>query len=66
MKIFIRPSSKVYLITYLVFKVRLLEKALGISLIYILFRGKFIKVVEIAKDIIGLLYILFREEAIFI
>ena len=48
------------------FKVGLLEEVLGISLIYILFRGKFIKIVEIAKDIIGLLYILLEEEAIFI
>ena len=48
------------------FKVRLLGEVLGISLIYVLFGGKFTKVVKIAKDIIGLLYILFRGGAIFV
>jgi hypothetical protein len=48
-----------------VFKVRLLEKVLGISSLCVLFKDKFTKVVKIAKDVIRPLCVLFKEGAVF-
>jgi hypothetical protein len=48
-----------------VFKVGLLREVLGVSLLYVLFRNEFAKVVEIAENVIRLLCVLFEGEAAF-
>jgi hypothetical protein len=65
LKIFARPFSETCPIAYLVFKVRLLKKVLGVGLLCVLFGDKFTKVVKIAENIIELLCVLFKGEAAF-
>jgi hypothetical protein len=64
-KLFVRLFSKTCLIACLVFKVGLLRRVLDVNLLCVLFKDKFAKVVKIAKDVIRLLRVLFKEKAMF-